>query len=187
MAILIFQEDFALIGQLAVHCDKEKLAIAIQESIIFDFEPLICENFVEISDKWDSDVTIWTALINGSTYKGCNDKDTRHLGLKKMLLYYIYARYTVMNNFNDTPNGSVTKTNDFSLPKPLKELEQFADKYRSMGFSVWKGVQKYLCHKRADYTNLEINDCKACGCDNGNCKDTAVKGYGIRGSNISKY
>ena len=187
MAILIFQEDFALIGQLAVHCDKEKLTIAIQESIIFDFEPLICENFVEVSNNWDSEETIWRDLINGSTYTGCNDKDTRHLGLKRMLLYYIYARYTVMNNFNDTPNGSVTKTNDFSIPKPLKELEQFADKYRSMGYSVWKGVEKYLCHSREDYPTLTVSGCDACGCESGNCEGSAVKGYGIRGSNISKY
>ena len=187
MAILIFQEDFSLIGQLAVHCDKEKLAIAIQQAIDFDFEPLICENFVEISENWDSEETIWRDLINGSTYIGCNDKNMRQLGLKKMLLNYIYAKYIIENDNNDTPNGFVTKTNDFSIPEPLDKLKFKADKYRNQGYSVWKGVEKYLCHSREDYPTLNVSGCDACGCESGNCEGSAVKGYGIRGSNISKY
>ena len=187
MAILITQQDFALIGQLAIHCDKEKLKIAIEESIIFDFEPLLCENFVEVSENWDSLDKVWRDLVCGSSYVGCSDREMRHLGLKRMMLYYIYARYTVLNGYNDTPNGSVTKTNDFSIPKPLKEVEQFADKYRSMGYSVWKGVKKFLCNNKEDYDNLTINDCDACDCGGSDCSDKSVKGYGIKGSNVSKY
>ena len=186
MAILITQKDFEEIGQLAVHCDKEKLDIAIHESMIFDFEPFLCENFTDVYENWDSLESAWKDLICGSSYVGCSERNMRHLGLKRMLLYYIYARYTVLNNYNDTPNGSVTKTNDFSIPKPLKEIEQFADKYRSMGYSVWLGVKKYLCNSKDDYPTLKINDCEACDCNGSGCSDKSVKGYGIRGSNVSK-
>jgi hypothetical protein len=186
MAIQLIQSDFELIGQLATHCDKDKLQIAIEESILFDFEPLLCEIFVDVEVNWFNEDENWNNLINGSSYIGCGNRLNRHLGLKRMLLYYAYARYTVMNNFNDTPNGHVTKTNQFSIPKPLKELEQFADKYRSMGYSTWKGVKQYLCKSKEDYPTLKVTDCEDCGCGSAGCKDKAVKGYGIRGNNISK-
>ena len=185
MAIEIYQANFELIGQLASHCDKEKLEIATQEALLFDIEPLLCEMYVDIDDNWNSQDAIWKDLIDGSTYEGCGGRDVRNLGVKRMILYYIYARYIVLNNFNDTPNGHVTKTNQFSLPKPLKELEQFSDKYRSMGYAVWENVKKFVCHNRDDY-DFKV-ECEPCGCDGNGCGGTKAKGYGIKMKNISKW
>lgn len=187
MAIEINQFDFSLIGQLAVHCDKDKLDIAIEESIIFDFEPILCNMFGLVSENWNDNSDKWKNLINGTSYTGCNDNLQRHLGLKRMLLYYIYARYVVLNSFNDSANGLVMKSNDFSIPKPLKEIEQFADKYRSMAFSTWKGVSRFICHNAKDYADLKPRQCEDCGCNGEDCSSGSVKGYGIRGKNITKW
>lgn len=187
MAIIIVQSDFALIGQLAIHCDKAKLNIAIQEAITFDLEPLLCDLFYDVDEHWASVVEKWTDLINGSTYTACGDKERKQPGIKKVLLYYAYARYTVMNNFNDTPNGHVTKTNEFSIPKPLREIESFADKYRTMGYITWEKVKNYLCVEKDLYESFNEKDCKGCGCG-GDCDNkTKAKGYGIKGSNVSKW
>lgn len=187
MAIIIVQSDFALIGQLATHCDKAKLNIAIEEAITFDLEPLLCDLFTDVNENWASVEEVWSNLINGSTYTGCNNKERKHPGIKKVLLYYAYARYTVTNNFNDTPNGHVTKTNDLSIPKPLREIESFADKYRSMGYLTWEKVKSFLCVEKDVYENFNAKECKDCGCG-GNCQSkTTAKGYGIKGKNISRW
>lgn len=185
--IQITQQDFNEIGQLATHCDNKKLQIAVNEAITFDMEGLLCGFWDDVEQNWTSTDDIWTELINGTSYEGCGEKTRKHLGLKKVLLYYAYARYVVLNNWNDTANGHVTKTNDFSIPKPLKELEAFSSKYRSMGYKAFKGVQNYLCLNSETYPEFNTSECEACGC-NGEC-DTNIntKGFGITGKNISKW
>lgn len=187
MAIQIIQADFNLIGQLAKHCDLDKLEIAVEEAILFDFAPLLCDLFGDVEENWDDTNDNFYDLINGSKYTGCGGKKRSHIGLKKVLLYYAYARYVVLNNFNDTPNGHVTKTNDFSIPKPLKELEMFADKYRSMGYAAWKGTQAFLCREKDNFPEFKLIDCSACDCGSDDCSDGRVKGYGFKGKNISRW
>ena len=187
MGIIITQEDFKLIGQLATHCDKEKLNMAIEEALMFDVEPLLCSMFIEIENNWTSTDEIWVDLINGSNYENCNEKKRRQAGVKSMILYYAYARYVVLNNFNDTPNGAVTKTNQFSIPKPLKEIEQFANKYRSMGYKVYKDVEDFMCINKDDYTEFNDYNCATCGCGD-TCKEgTKAKGFGIKPKNVSRW
>lgn len=182
----LVQSDFACIAQLATHCDTQKLCVAVEEAKIFDMEPTLCDLMLDVEANWDNTAEPWNTLINGGDYLGCNGKTKRHLGLKRVFVYYTYARYSVLNSFNDTPNGSVTKTNNFSIPKPLKEIESFSDKYRSMAYRTWKGVEAYLCVNKDLFDNFNSYDCKKCGC-NGTCNSDKIKGYGFKGSNVSKY
>lgn len=89
----------------------------------------------------------------------------------------------MVNGINDTPSGMVSKTNEFSIPKTQKELDQIADMYRSMGFSIFNDSKNFLCGNRTIFT--DFNDCKGCGCEKCN-GGTKAKGYGIRGQNITK-
>lgn len=186
MAISILQTDFTAIGQVAKHCNLDKLNIAIEEAILFDLKPLLCDLFFEIDANWDDESGIWSDLIMPKEFEGCNGKPKSHQGLKNVLIRYAYSRYTILNSLDDTPNGGVTKNNDWSIPKPYKELSQISDRYRSMGYELWKEVEAYICLNIESYDNASF-DCKPCGC-NGKCgSKTSSKGYGIKGSNISKY
>ena len=186
MAISITQNDFSVIGQLAKHCDIDKLNIAINEAILFDLKPLICDLFFEVDTNWDDQSGIWFDLIYPKEFTGCNEKTKKHQGLKTILVRYVYARYVILNNFDDTPNGGVTKNNDWSIPKPYTDLKQISDRYRSMAYELWKEVEAYICLNIESYPNADF-DCAPCGC-NGKCgSKTSSKGYGIKGSNISKY
>lgn len=181
------QEDFACIAQIARHCDNDKLCIAVDEAWLFDLSPLLCDFVMDVEDNWDTATEPWNTLINGGEYEGCSGHTKRHKGLKTVLVYYAYARYVMLNGFNDSPNGMVQKkTNQFSLPKPMKEVEMFSDKYRSMGYYLWQQVEAYLCLNQDEFTGYDACNCKPCGC-NGCCNSkTQARGYGFNGSNVSK-
>ena|SRR5690554_3043077 len=189
---LLTQSDFVGVGQVAKHCDLEKLNQAILEAEDFDLSNLFCDFWTDIVQDWifteDSGIPDedWDLLINGGTFEGCNGKEKRMMGVKKVLVYYAYSRYIILNGFNDTPSGMVQKTNEFSMPTPLKELQAYSDKYRNMGLEAYKGVENYLCLNRDIWISFQAENCKRCGC-NGTCgKGTTNKGFGFKAGNISK-
>ena len=187
---LLQQSDFNKIGNIAKHCDLEKLAIAENEAILFDLAQLFCENWSEIETIFEevnngSEDADKINLIEGGVYLGCNGKDKKHSGVRDILTYYTYARYVIINGYSDTATGLKTKTDTFTMPVPLKELEQFADKYRNMGLIIFDQVQNYLCKSKSVFTWYK-GECN-CGCSDGKCDGTKAKGFGFKSKNITKY
>lgn len=126
------------------------------------------------------------SLLCGGYFEGCGGKQRQHFGVKRMMVYYSYARYLLINGFSDTPGGVVRKTNEFSIPTPLKEIEAFADKYRTMGYESYKKTLAFLCVNKSSFENFDSRDCKGCGCGGDTCGGTKAKGYGIKSSIIRK-
>lgn len=186
--ITLTKADFTIIGQVALHCDQRKLDIAINEAIQFDLRPLLCDFFYTLNDNWDNVTRRWTELIEGGNYLNCNDNNVSFMGMKKSLVYFAYSRYIIINSFDDTPNGQVTKTNQFTIPKPLKEMEAYATKYKNMGMIALKDTEKYIC-KNEDATEFESYDfrtCELCTCDS--CEPhTEARSFGLRSNNITKF
>lgn len=191
--------QYNCIGILAKHCDLSKLCVAENEASNFDLSELFCDFWLEIEDivkeieLYDLNPSLpgpenyaeKTSLLNGGVYLDCSEKQRPFEGVYKIMAYYSYARYIVLNGFNDTATGMVTKTNEFSIPKTLKELESFADKYRTMGKISFDRTVRYICQ------NSEIFDYKHCpkdncGCGSEKCGTTKAKGYGFRSRNINK-
>lgn len=185
MSITLQNSDFLRIGNVAKHCNLEKLQISIDEAILFDLKPLLCDLFYDVRDNWDNTSGIWYDLINPLDFTGCNNKRKSHEGLKNVLIRYAYARYVIINEFNDTPNGGVSKTNNFSIPKQYNELKQISDRYRSMAYSIFKEIKLYICLNKDTY-NTDVFDCSDCECIDDCNSSTLNKGYGIKGSEITK-
>ncbi len=209
----LIQSDYACIGQVALHCDKDKLCIAENEASQFDLSQLYCSNWMDIVAIWNEIIDYRAAveacaanpdcdtpptepteyelkvkLIEGGEYVGCNSKTTYQQGVKTVLAYYSYGRYVLINGLNDTATGMVQKTNDFSIPKTQKELEQIADRYRNMGLISFQNSVSFLCANKNTFTWFNSTDCKhkcGCGCNDG-CNGTQARGYGLRSTNISK-
>jgi hypothetical protein len=195
------QSQYNSIGIVAKHCDLSKLLVAENEASNFDLAELFCDFWVEIETianeiqsyeiDEDPDKTEPTnyaekkALLNGGVYLDCSEKQRPFEGIYKIMAYYSYARYIVLNGFNDTATGMVTKTNEFSIPKTLKELESFADKYRNMGKISFDRTVRYICKNSAifDYSHCPTD---GCGCGSEKCGSTRAKGYGFKSRNISK-
>jgi len=210
---LLKNEDFECVAVIAIHCDQSKLCAAENEAITFDLESLFCGNWEEVKDIIDEVLTYESELAScnlnpdcleppampvdydkkyklvygGSYLSQCGNKTLSVKGVLTILTYYTYARYTIINSFNDTPNGSVTKSNSFSIPKSGKELEVFSDKYRNMGYSLFLKLKDYIC---SISEVLYISGCsRVCSCGHKNCNPTpktSNKGYGFRSKIISK-
>lgn len=210
---MLIQSDYNCIGIVAQHCDNAKLCIAENEASQFDVSQLYCSNWIDILTIWQEVIDYRIALaeceadpecttppaiplnydlkvklIDGGTYTGCNEKETTQQGVKKVLVYYSYGRYVELNGFNDTATGMVTKTNEYSIPKTLKELEAFANKYRNMGLISFENTIKFLCANKDVFTWFNSGDCKyecGCGCKD-DCGGTKARQYGLRSTNIVK-
>lgn len=183
---MLIKSDFIGIGEIANHCDLNKLNIAIQESSDFDMEGILCDFWQDVLDNWEE--VQWQDLINGGEYESCNGRMRKFAGLKRVWVYYAYARYVVLNEFNDTPNGNVSKTNNFSIPKSDKAIQAFSDKYREMAKTTYDRTMGYLCKNTEIFINFNDYDCKGCGCGSDNCRDrkSNTRGYGISSSIIQK-
>lgn len=183
---LLNRSDFEGIGDIANHCDLNKLNIAINEASDFDMDGIYCGFWQDILDNWTNEDEKWVNLIDGGDYSGCNGT-RKHAGIKRIWAYYSYSRYIMINGFNDTPSGLVSKTNQFSIPTPLKELQAYSDKYRNMGLALYKKTNGYLCLNSDFFVNFNTYDCAPCGC-NGECgkSRTSTKGYGLKSSIIGK-
>lgn len=185
MIEFLTKEDFKKIGIVANHCDYYKLNIAISEALDFDLPELTCNLHIE----WDSEDEEWVKLINGGEYIGCNGITYKQKGLKAVVAYFAYARYIILNGFDDTASGMVTKTNEFSIPKPLKELQAFSDKYRNMAKITFDRVSNYICTERDFFGSINGIECKGCGCGSTDCRygyDTNTKGYGLKANIIRR-
>lgn len=182
--IELVRSDFNSIGQIATHCNLPKLQIAIQEAILFDLKPLLCDLFFDVEANWRSENEPWKDIMFPHIYEGCNNCKQSHQGLVQVLTRYAYARYVIINYIDDTPNGGVTKTNNWSIPKPYQDLKQISNKYRDMGKYLFEEVEAFICLNKDLYPGCS-NNCKSCGC-NGKCGTTTkIKGFGLRGFNVN--
>lgn len=165
-------EDLKEIGQISRNCDIEKLNIAEMEAFNFDLTPLIDCYSIEISNNWQEKEGVWFNVINPNTFDNKDCKNCGyHKGLKSVLAYFTFARYMILNEFNDTPNGNVSKSNDFSFPTNYKALKDRADMYREMAKYTMEGVVNYMRVNRNDYPLFFP-------------KNSVAKGYGVKIKNV---
>lgn len=193
--------QYNCIGIVATHCDQNKLCIAQNEASDFDLAELFCDFWTDIEAMNDEVIAYQNApipkpaeptnlalkleLLNGGFYTDCAGKKRPFEGVYSILARYSYSRYVILNGFNDTATGMKNKTNEFSIPVPLKELENFADKYRNMGKISFERTVRFLCKNKEvfDYNKCPKEGCN-CGCEK--CGETKAKGYGLRSNNIKK-
>lgn len=197
----LLPQQYNCTGILAIHCDLSKLCVAENEASNFDLSELFCDFWVEIEQinieiiAYDNaeepkppipdNYTEKKALLDGGNYTDCGGKLRPFEGIYKIMAYYSYSRYVMLNGFNDTPTGLVQKTNEFSIPIDQKALNNFADKYRNMGLISFERTQRYICQNTNifDYTHCPKDKC---GCGSDKCGSTKAKGYGFRSSNVNK-
>ena len=192
--------QYNCIGILAKHCDLSKLCVAENEASNFDLAELFCDFWAEI-ELINAEIIAYDnaepkptppvnyaekkLLLGGGNYTDCGGKLRPFEGIYKIMAYYSYARYVMLNGFNDTATGLVQKTNEFSIPIDQKALNNFADKYRNMGLISFERTQRYICKNQTifDYSHC-LKD--KCGCGSDKCGGTKAKGYGFRSSNVNK-
>ncbi|RMZ60076.1 hypothetical protein D1632_10835 [Chryseobacterium nematophagum] len=189
----IDQSDFNCVGLVAQHCDLKKLCIATEEAKAFDVIPLFCFEFIhDILNHWDQesdevDFQKYQDLICGTAYTNAHGKLRENMGFKKVWVYYSYARYLLINQFNDSANGTVKKQNEWSISTSHEEITDLSNKYRRMGKQAYESVLEYLCSHKELFPQFEDCHCKlSCGCS-GKCSCGKTKKMtGFKFSTIRK-
>lgn len=197
----LLPSQYNCIGIVAKHCDLSKLCVAENEASNFDLAELFCDFWIEI-EQINSEVKAYDdatepkppipenytekkALLQGGNYTDCGEKLRPFEGIYKIMAYYSYARYVMLNGFNDTATGLVQKTNEYSIPIDQKALNNFSDKYRNMGLISFERTQRYICQNTTifDYSHCPKDKC---GCGSNKCGGTKAKGYGFKSRNVNK-
>lgn len=129
----------------------------------------------------------YSDLIDGSEYVGCGGKLQRQMGFKTVWIYYAYSTYVKINPFNDSPNGLVHKSNEFSMPVPLSELNTFSTGHRNRARIAFDSLSGYLCSNKNNFAKFDACGCLLdCGCS-GSCSCGSVKKIrGFKFKSISK-
>lgn len=172
---IITISDFSKIGDIAKHYNKGKFQIADSEAE-FDMIDVFGEYAYRLIEALKVDEFILsnneeldTLLLQGGSYS-YDGKIYHQRGLKSVVMYYVYSRYILINHYSDTANGSVTKTNDFSMATPLKEVKDISNHYRNLAKESAKGVIEFLC--RHDEFEFDSHECKACKVKTSSTADT---------------
>jgi|SRR5699024_4408737 len=166
-------EEIREVGQVANNCDKHKLQLAINEAFDFDLRPLIDCYYIDLKEHWEDDEGKWFDIINPKEFDSNCVECGYHFGLKRVLAYFAYARYMILNEYNDTPNGNVAKTNNFSIPTDIRLLKDRANAYRQMAKDTFKEINNYILANSKEYPKYFSGKTKA-------------KGFGFKIKNIYK-
>lgn len=186
--------DFEGVGLLARHCSLEKLAIAIEQAKQFDLIPLFCYDMMfDVFENWNLNENSpnklkYNRLIEGCDYVDSNGKRQYNAGIKNVWVNYSYARYLLINHYNDTASGTVKKDFDFSVGATLAEVKDISNSYKNMGKIAYESVHTFLCYNKAEYPLFDDCNCKlTCGCS-GKCTcGKTKKTSGMSIINISKF
>ena len=111
----------------------------------------------------------YSDLINGSVYTDRAGKHQRQQGIRALWVFYAYAHYIKINPYDDTPNGLVNKSSDFSMPVPMAELNSLSTSYRNRAKFSMDKIKEYLCINKDLFPKFDACDCILdCGCT-GSC------------------
>lgn len=149
MQLLISKSDIQKYRQLSNTSYDDKLNEMILDAQIIDVRPLLGE---KLYNKIIADADSYTELLEGGTYQ-YQGNTYNNYGLKMVLSYYAYARYTMFGSSIDTSFALVEKLNDTSKPTDYAQKKALWHNSNQAAFSIWENVREYLIRtKNTDFT-----------------------------------
>lgn len=159
MQPLITRSDIARYKQIAKSSYDDKLNEQILDAQLLDLQPLLGENLFQ---------SIMTApephtdLLNGCIYE--HDRISyQNYGLKMVLAYFAYARYTMFSSVIDTPFSMVEKLNDSSRPTEPLAKKTVYNLNREAAMQLWGNVQNYMTRTGYPYYTTACRNSSATG------------------------
>lgn len=181
---LINIEDIRRIGQLGVNCDKEKIKYAIEQAQNHDVKTLLCDFWFVVIENWEN--PDYSTLVNGGFYTTSEGIKREIKGLKEVLAYFAYARYTMLNEYNDTPVGNVDFIDGFHASKHPNSIKTLYDYYRNLASNLYSEIETYLCFSKEQFPHFHSPNCVPCGDTKENCNKNNPLPFGFRGQSITK-
>jgi hypothetical protein len=161
---LITASDIRTVKGLSANVNVEKeLNPHIFEAQKFDLRSWMGESFfLDLLDDAENNPTDadFVALFNGGTYT-YNGENYYNPGIKEVLCYLAYARYSPMSNAQSTPTGFVQKTNQYSTPISGSQITRITKQNESAANSLQRQVEDFLNRNSGNYPLWQV--CKSNG------------------------
>ena len=148
---LITFQDFAGIKTINLNQDQTRqLDPSIAEAQNFDLKSVMGDAFFQdVVTNPGGDNAV---LLDGVIYKDDDNNDVEFKGIKRVLVYFAYARYISIKNAQDTPFGFNNKIGESSSKIDAIEVSRQVKQAESGAFALWADVRRFL--------NSNINDDK---------------------------
>lgn len=140
MQPLITRNDIAELRQISNTPHDAKLNEMIIDAQMMDLQPLLGELFF---NKLVTNPSNYSELMDGGVYE-YNGESYHNYGLKKVLVYFSYARYVMFGSAIDTPFQQVFKQNENSQPVDNATKKTTYNMNRDSAYQVWENVKNYL-------------------------------------------
>lgn len=142
MELLITKETVAEKLQVAIGYDDEEFKTFINEAQIFDFKPLVREDFFSdlIAKKNEPE---YAKLLEGGEYTFEN-RTYFFQGIDTVLSYFTYARYYLNSPGVATSHGVVYKTTPNSTPVPLEDRRNVYYKKKQEANELFADCVRYI-------------------------------------------
>ena len=125
----------------------------IEEAQEFDLSPWLGQSFyLDLLDKFENNPTDadFVKLFEGVQYT-YDGNEYKHEGIKGVLVYLAYARYTGAANVQSTPTGFVQKTNQYSEQISSSQITRMIKQNESGANVFQKRVEDFLNRNAANY------------------------------------
>ncbi len=161
MRLLINKNDFLTYKLVSRGITDNRIDTFIQEAQFKDLRCLMGDRLYYDVLTHESD---YPDLIDGSTFTAYDGVEKEHYGLKSVLVYFAWSRYSMFGSVQDTAFGSVTKTNEWSQPEAQSSKRDRRDEAIQIANSHWEMVRQYL-----DVSGIEAWR-QSSGCSSKKCK-----------------
>lgn len=138
---IISRLDFVPYVDVASNLQDVKLNPRILEAQTFDLRPLMGNLYSYMVNNLAEPEIV--KLIDGDTYTIDGIVNT-FIGLKPVLVYFSAARLIKSLDLHITPNGMMTKRNEYSDHADLKAIAYKATEYQNLAIAYWNEVDTYI-------------------------------------------
>lgn len=175
--LLIAEEDFDCIAELATSCDIDRLCPYITEKQDTDLLDLLGPGlFADVLANKDN--PDYQDLLCGSQYDvtcGTSTKKRKHFGLKRVLVHLSYGEYALYSGMVPTPFSFERAQSPDSIPVSNEELTALRRKHIRIARKFWTLTHQYLCDYAEDFEEFDDCDCKKCNCkEDCNCSNDTI-------------
>lgn len=141
MAYIITPAEFAEYRDISVKLDEAKINESISLAQQSDLIEILGDFYFDVVKNQAE--TAWLPLMNGSTFEYCEEEFV-HVGIKKLLGDYTYARFVYMVNINPTAFGFQSKFTQDSEGIDRNTIKDLAKQAQVDAGIKFKFIEKYI-------------------------------------------
>ena len=155
--LLITRTDIAEFKDISQTVHDKVLNQHINDAQFMDLQPLLGVQLFNDLLRNYTDAN-YQSLLNEGDYT-YNSVTYFNVGLKRVLIDYVYSRYILLGSNKDTPFGHVVKQTDSSVQSSEGNKKTIHKQNQQMAFANWNNVEDFINRNADDYPLWNSGSC----------------------------